>query len=59
MCQSTTYPLSKRFGVVQGEKIRCVDDFSRSGVKKPHTLDVLAGLCLELMGSCQARYSWF
>ena len=26
------YPLNRRFGVVQGEKTRCVDDFSRSHV---------------------------
>lgn len=26
------YPLRRRFGVVQGEKTRCVDDFSRSHV---------------------------
>ena len=26
------YPLSRRFGVVQGEKTRCMDDFSRSHV---------------------------
>jgi hypothetical protein len=46
-------PLSKRFGVEQGGKVRCVDDFSASGVNaaaqplespKPHTLDVVAGM---------------
>ena len=47
------YPLSRRFRVVQCEKTRCVDDFSRSHVNacvqvtdapKPHTIDVLASL---------------
>ena len=51
-------PLSKRFGIRQGGKIRCVDDFSASGVNaaaqpmespKPHTLDVLAGLLSALL----------
>ena len=53
--QST--PLSRRFGIRQGGKIRCVDDFSGSGVNaccstsaspKPHTLDVIAALCMSL-----------
>ncbi len=53
--QST--PLSRRFGIRQGGKIRCVDDFSRSGVNaccstsespKPHTVDVIAALCMSL-----------
>ena len=51
-------PLSKRFGVEQGGKIRCVDDFSASGINataqplespKPHTLDVVAGMLSTLM----------
>ena len=46
-------PVSKRFGVVQGSKVRCVDDFTGSSVNlavqscespRPHTLDVVAGL---------------
>lgn len=50
-------PLSKRFGVEQGGKIRCVDDFSASGINataqplespKPHTLDVVAGMLSTL-----------
>ena len=50
-------PLSRRFGVRQGGKIRCVDDFSRSGVNaccstsespKPHTVDVIAAICMSL-----------
>ena len=50
-------PLSRRFGIRQGGKIRCVDDFSRSGVNaccstsespKPHTVDVIAALCMSL-----------
>ena len=40
-------PLSKRCGIKQGTKTRCVDDFSRSGINscaqasespKPHTV---------------------
>ena len=51
-------PLSRRFGVRQDGKIRCVDDFSASGVNataqpmespKLHTLDVLAGLLSALL----------
>ena len=51
-------PLSKRFGVERGGKIRCVDDFSTSGINaaaqplespKPHTLDVVAGMLSTLM----------
>lgn len=56
------YPLSRRFGVKQGSKVRNVDDFSMSGVNacvqanespKPHTLDVIASLCASLMQSGQ------
>ena len=56
----THFPLSKLFGVQQGEKVRNVDDFSLSGVNacaqtgespKPHTLDVVASLCSALMSS--------
>ena len=51
------YPLSRRFGVVQGEKTRCVDDFSRSHVNacvqateapKPHTVDA-EGWCVRTL----------
>ena len=54
---SQSTPLSRRFGIRQGGKIRCVDDFSRSGVNaccstsespKPHTVDVIAALCMSL-----------
>ena len=60
-------PLSRRFGVVQGPKIRCIDDFSRSGVNKacqthesprPRTLDVLAGVTCELMHSAGVDRQW-
>ena len=46
-------PLSRRFGVRQGEKIRCVDDFSWSGINaaaqptespRPQTLDMVAAM---------------
>ena len=48
-----SYPLSKRFGMQQGQKIRCIDGFARSSVNscvqtcespKPHTLDVFGAL---------------
>ena len=51
-------PLSRRFGVKQGQKTRCVDDFSASGVNsasqvsespKPHTLDVVGGMLASVM----------
>ena len=51
-------PLSKSLGVEQGGKVRCVDDFSASGVNataqplespKPHTLDVVAGMISTVM----------
>ena len=60
-------PVSKRFGVVQGQKIRCVDDFSGSSVNmtvqscespRPHTLDVVAGLMAEMMECDKATKSW-
>ena len=62
--QST--PLSRRFGIRQGGKIRCVDDFSRSGVNaccstsespKPHTVDVIAALCMSL-ASVKSNLPW-
>ena len=61
------YPLSRRFGVVQGEKTRCVDDFSRSHVNscvqvteapKPHTVDVLASLLMQAMTSSPNTEEW-
>ena len=61
------YPLSRRFGIRQGGKIRCVDDFSSSGVNstsqpmespKPHTLDVLAGLMSAKMELCDSESPW-
>ena len=61
------YPLSRRFGVVQGEKTRCVDDFSRSHVNacvqvteapKPHTVDVLASLLMQAMTTCPDAEGW-
>ena len=61
------YPLSRRFGVVQGEKTRCVDDFSGSHVNacvqvteapKPHTVDVLASLLMQAMTACPNAEGW-
>ena len=60
-------PLSKRFGVRQGSKIRCVDDFSRSGINscaqvsespKPHTIDIIAALTLALMRQSSGDTDW-
>ena len=54
---SRSTPLSRRFGIRHGGKIRRVDDFSRSGVNaccstsespKPHAVDVIAALCMSL-----------
>jgi len=62
-----SYPLSKRFGIQQGPKLRCIDDFTRSAVNccvqagespKPHTLDVFGVLCVMVMGSSDGRRRW-
>ena len=55
-------PLSRRFGIRQGQKVRCIDDFSKSSVNqtvqtsespKPHTLDIFAAMCIQVMtGAC-------
>ena len=60
-------PINFRFGIRQGGKVRCVDDYSKSGVNscaqvcespKPHTVDVLSALALALM-SCDAdKAAW-
>ena len=60
-------PLSRRFGVVQGPKVRCVDDYTRSSVNlvvqvtespKPHTVDVLSSLMVEAMTVCPGGEPW-
>ena len=60
-------PLSRRFGVVQGPKVRCVDDFTSSSVNlavqvtdspKPHTVDVLSSLMVEAMAVCPGGEPW-
>ena len=60
-------PLSKRFGVKQGAKTRCVDEFTRSGINscaqlskspKPHTVDIIASLGLSLVRHSPAGASW-
>ena len=52
---------------MQGEKTRCVDDFSRSHVNscvqvteapKPHTVDVLASLLMQAMTSSPNTEGW-
>jgi hypothetical protein len=61
------YPLSRRFGVKQNDKIRCVDDFSWSGINsaaqplespKPHTLDVIGGMMLAVMNQSPPGLQW-
>ena len=61
------YPLSRRFGIQQGNKVRCIDDFSRSAVNsaaqtcespKPHTVDVFAAMCVNLMGAISDDTPW-
>ena len=60
-------PIRKRFGVVQGSKVRCVDDFTGSSVNlavqscespRPHTLDVVAGLLSVMMDRSKKTKSW-
>ena len=62
------YPLSRRFGIRQGAKVRCIDDFSRSSVNssvqscespKPHTLDVFAAMCVRLMSELEGGEQWY
>ena len=62
-----TFPLSRRFGVQQGQKVRCVHDFTRSGVNacaqvvespRPHTLDTIAALCMSLMAGPPSKEQW-
>ena len=60
-------PLSRRFGVIQGEKTRCVDDFAKSSVNlavqvtespKPHTVDVLGALLGEVINAGPGDEPW-
>ena len=61
------FPLSRRFGVKQNGKIRCVDDFSWSGINaasqprespKPHTLDVVAAMISSVMCHADSEHAW-
>ena len=63
----TDISISKRFGVVQGSKVRCVDDFTGSSINlavqscespRPHTLDVVAGLLSVMMDKSKKTKSW-
>ena len=63
----TDVPVSKRFGVVQGSKVRCVDDFTGSSVNlavqscespRPHTLNVVAGLLSVMMEKSKHTKAW-
>ena len=60
-------PLSRRFGVKQGPKTRCVDDFNGSGANataqvaespKPHTFDVVGGMLAAVMNKCPNSVPW-
>lgn len=60
-------PLSRRFGIQQGAKVRCIHDFSRSSVNsavqtcespKPHTVDVFAAMCVQAMSQLPTNESW-
>ena len=60
-------PISRRFGVKQNEKVRCVDDFTGSSVNcsiqthetpRPHTLDIVGGLMSLCMGCPDSGSSW-
>ena len=61
------YPLSRRFGVKQGEKVRCVDDFTGSSVNqsvqthespRPHTLDMVGGMLSLCMAAHSGEDPW-
>ena len=60
-------PLSRRFGIRQGSKVRCIDDYTRSSVNsavqscespKPYTLDVFAGMCIDAMTKVSGEGEW-
>ena len=51
----------------QGQKVRCIDDFTRSGVNacaqvvecpRPHTLDTIAAFCMSLMSRPPSTEQW-
>ena len=59
------YPLSKRFGIKQSSKVRCVDEFTQSSINacaqtcespKPHTVDILRSMCLALMKVANGKF---
>ena len=61
------YPLSKRFGIKQSMKVRCVDDFTQWSINacaqtcespKPHTVDILCSMCLALMKVSDGNSTW-
>ena len=61
------YPLSRRFGIKQSSKVRCVDDFTQSSINacaqtcespKPHTVDILCSMCLALMKVATRDSTW-
>jgi len=60
-------PLSRRFGILQGQKVRCIDHLSRSSVNasvqtcespKPHTIDVFSAMCVHLMSKLGSEDPW-
>ena len=53
--------ISRRFGIMQGSKMRVIDDYSMSGVNatvqvsespKPHATGQVVALCLSLLANC-------
>jgi hypothetical protein len=58
-------PLSKRFGIWQALKIRCVDDFTPINAcaqtcesPKSYTVDILCSMCLGLMKISGREDAW-
>ena len=61
-----SFTLSRRFGIFQNGKLRCIDDFSMSSVNaavqtvespKPHTSHVLAALIVAILTDASVRGS--
>ncbi|CAE7032352.1 unnamed protein product [Symbiodinium sp. CCMP2592] len=67
MCESSLCDgilVSRRFGIQQGQKVRCIDNLTSSGVNlavqayeapQPQSTDVVASTCLRLLKSIKKR----
>ncbi|CAE7037204.1 unnamed protein product [Symbiodinium sp. CCMP2592] len=67
MCESSLCDgilVSRRFGIQQGQKVRCIDNLTSSGVNlavqayeapQPQSTDVVASTCLRLLESIKKR----